>query len=79
MTEYYLSSWADFGKVIWGGKLRRGPRPKSPKIDARRADAGVGFLGSSQPYPHQLGGLGSAVSYIYSQLTMLLTFLHIVL
>ena len=40
---------------------------KGPKIEARRADSGVGFLGreavSLFPRPHQQGDLESAVSF----------------
>ena len=40
-----------------------GARPEGPKPEARRAEAGGGFLGrgAASPPPHQLGGLGSAV------------------
>jgi len=34
-----------------------GARPEGPKPEARRAEAGVGFLGAASPLP-QLGCLG---------------------
>jgi len=38
-------------------------RPEGPESEARRAESGVGFLGrGSQPSPHQLWSLGSAIS-----------------
>ena len=33
-----------------------------PRLKGRRLRAGVGFLEGQQPHPHQLGGMGSAVS-----------------
>ena len=36
---------------------------RGPKLEARRAEPGVGFLGrGGKPSPHQLRGMGSAVS-----------------